>query len=604
MESLSVDVNTVQWLATAYMLGAAVMVPVSAFAYRRFPTKILFCITTLLLVIGSVIGALATNFTVLLIGRIVQALGTGMLIPVGMNVTLEIAPREKLGTYMGIMGAMTTLGPSISVISAGLLLSIGPWPVLLWVFAGLSALCFLMGLFLLPNVAKLTNPSLDVISVIFIGLALIGILYGISSIFGGMVIGAMIAATIGVVFLVLFIRRQGKIEQPLIEIKLLRIRPFALGVVLNMISLITIFAMNIIIPTYLQSALGISSFIASIALFPAILCSCILSPIAGRIYDRFGAKVLIPLGFACIWVFAALVSSFIGNGNIVMLALLYIPVIGGSALIIGPVQSFALSKLTYEMNPHGVTLMSTGFQIAGCIGSSLFVGVYSLSLGSSLTQGAAFAEASTFGFLIAGLLVSVFAFVGMILGFRIAKFERTSAHEAAALQESETDIKVGAQNATQEASITLASIMKRDVYSLPEAALVKDALELFTSKGISGAPIIGEGGKLAGFISDGDVLKHMANQIPAFRTVWSFIAEQDNREFSETINDILNLPVSAIATKSVISVDIDDELGAICRVLVDRKLKKAPVLSNGQMVGIINRSNITRYAVESYLHRT
>ena len=87
MESLAVDVNTVQWLATAYMLGAAVMVPVSAFAYRRFPTKILFCITTLLVVIGSVIGALATNFTVLLIGRIVQALGTGMLIPVGMNVT-------------------------------------------------------------------------------------------------------------------------------------------------------------------------------------------------------------------------------------------------------------------------------------------------------------------------------------------------------------------------------------------------------------------------------------------------------------------------------------------------------------------------------------
>jgi len=111
MESLSVDVSTVQWLATAYMLGAAVMVPVSAFAYRSFPTRQLFCATTALLVIGSVIGALAPNFSVLLAGRIVQALGTGMLIPIGMNITLEVAPREKLGTYMGIMGAMTTLGP-------------------------------------------------------------------------------------------------------------------------------------------------------------------------------------------------------------------------------------------------------------------------------------------------------------------------------------------------------------------------------------------------------------------------------------------------------------------------------------------------------------
>ena len=122
MESLDVDVSTVQWLATAYMLGAAVMVPVSAFAYRSFPTRPLFCVTTALLVVGSVIGGLAQSFPVLLAGRIVQSLGTGMLIPIGMNITLEVAPREKLGTYMGIMGAMTTLGPSSSVILAGVIL--------------------------------------------------------------------------------------------------------------------------------------------------------------------------------------------------------------------------------------------------------------------------------------------------------------------------------------------------------------------------------------------------------------------------------------------------------------------------------------------------
>ena len=140
MESLSVDVSTVQWLATAYMLGAAVMVPVSAFAYRSFSTRRLFCATAALLVIGSIIGGVATNFIVLLVGRIIQALGTGMLIPIGMNITLEIAPREKLGTYMGIMGAMTTLGPSSSVILAGAILAVADWHMLLWVCAGLSML--------------------------------------------------------------------------------------------------------------------------------------------------------------------------------------------------------------------------------------------------------------------------------------------------------------------------------------------------------------------------------------------------------------------------------------------------------------------------------
>ena len=104
MTSLDVDVSTVQWLATAYMLGAAVMVPVSAFAYRSFPTRPLFCATTALLVIGSVVGGLAQNFAVLLTGRIIQALGTGMLIPIGMNITLEVAPREKLRHLHGHHG--------------------------------------------------------------------------------------------------------------------------------------------------------------------------------------------------------------------------------------------------------------------------------------------------------------------------------------------------------------------------------------------------------------------------------------------------------------------------------------------------------------------
>ena len=127
MLDLGVGVSTVQWLATAYMLGAAVMVPVSAFLYRSVPTRRLFLITVSFLIVGSVISALAGSFPLLLAGRIVQAVGTGMLIPIGMNITLEVAPREKLGVYMGIMGAMTTLGPSLSVIAAGVLLSFFNW---------------------------------------------------------------------------------------------------------------------------------------------------------------------------------------------------------------------------------------------------------------------------------------------------------------------------------------------------------------------------------------------------------------------------------------------------------------------------------------------
>ena len=592
MADLGVDVSTVQWLATAYMLGAAVMVPVSAFAYRSVPTRPLFVGTVALLVVGSVIGALAPSFPVLLAGRIVQALGTGLLIPIGMNITLEVAPREKLGTYMGIMGAMTTLGPSLSVIVAGVLLAAFSWHMLMAVFAVLSAACLVFGAVMLGDIAKLTHPKLDAPSVALVGVALIGLMYGVSTVFSGSIAVAVGAAVVGAAFLVLFVRRQKRLEQPLIDLRPLSVRPFAVGVVVNMLSLVTIFAMNIIVPTYLQSVLGMDSLVASLALFPAIMLSCVASLLAGRVYDRHGARVLLPVGFLLIGVFAALVSVFISTGSVLVIALLYIPVICGSALIIGPVQSFALSHLDPELNPHGVTVMSTGFQIAGCIGSSLFTGVYAAVLGGQAAAGASTFDAASTGFLAAGLLVAAFALVGFLLALRVRSYEKAQAAGRTA------DARADAPAA--EAPL-LASIMKADVWALPATATVLDAVRLFAERGISGAPVVNEQGNAVGFVSDGDVMRALADQTSAFKSAYSFVVERGNADFDQTGAAVMGQPVAEIATLRVISVDLHDELGGICKVLADKHLKKAPVMDGGRMVGIVNRSNIARYSMTSYL---
>lgn len=603
MEALSVDVSTVQWLATGYMLGAAVMVPVSAFAYRSFPTRPLFCTTCALLVAGSIIGALAQSFAVLLIGRIVQALGTGMLIPIGMNITLEVAPREKLGTYMGIMGAMTTLGPSSSVILAGLILAIAPWNMLLWVFGALSLLCLLFGAFALTDIAHLTHPKLNGASVAFISMALIGLLYGLSTVFSGNVTVAVVAMVAGAAFLIAFVRRQNKLPEPLINLKPLTIRPFTIGVIVNMLALIAIFAMNIIVPTFMQSTLGTAPLIASLILFPAILCSCIASPVAGRIYDAHGPGVLLPAGFACIAAFSVLTAAFISTAVPVVLALLYIPVICGSALVIGPVQSFALSKLTPEMNPHGVTVMSTGFQIAGCIGSSLFTGVYAYVGATAAASGMGDASASE-GMLAAGILVGVFALVGFGLSLWLGKTAVVASGERAAASEPLSDGTDGGEATRSDRARvedTLAGIMKTDVFTVAPDTTVLEALRFFSEKGISGAPVVEGSNRVVGFVSDGDIMALFANQVPAFKTAWSFVVERDNADFDETLKETMHLPVSKVATKQVIAVNVDDDLGEVARILVERHLKKAPVLEGGRMVGIINRSNITRYAIKRYV---
>lgn len=605
MESLSVDVSTVQWLATAYMLGAAVMVPVSAFAYRSFPTRQLFCATTALLVIGSVIGALAPNFTMLLVGRVVQALGTGMLIPIGMNITLEVAPREKLGTYMGIMGAMTTLGPSSSVILAGVILAFFSWPMLLWVFAGLSLLCFLAGAIILRDIAHLTHPRLDAPSVALIAIALIGILYGISTIFGGNVVFAVASIVVGAAVLVVFVVRQGKLAEPLIDLRPLKIPPFAVGVVVNMLSLITIFAMNIIVPTFMQSSLGTPPLDASLILFPAILCSCVISPLAGRIYDKQGPGVLLPLGFLCIAAFSVLTAAFIATANPVLLAIIYVPVICGSALIIGPVQSYALSKLSPEMNPHGVTVMSTGFQIAGCIGSSVFVGVYAAVGATQAASGASAIDAMSAGMLASGVLIGVVALVGFALTLWIRSNAKKPVSMAPQTQEGtwigEAQGTTAATAGIATAANTLAQIMKTDVYTLPEDSTVLDAMKLFMERGISGVPVVDDQLQVVGFISDGDVMACLADQVPTFKSAWSFIVERENEDFDCTLNETMNMNIGALSRKKVISVNVDDDLGEVTRVLSKNHLKKAPVLDGDKMVGIINRSNITKYAIDQFL---
>lgn len=254
MNDFGVDVNTVQWLTTGYLLVAAVFVPVSHVLYHRFPTRQLFVSVVAIMVVGSVVGALAPSFEVLLIARLLQAIGTGLLTPIGMNVTLAVSPREKLGLNMGIMAAMTTLGPSLAIVLSGVLLTFAPWTTLLWVFGALTLLVLIAGAIALRTVADLGRPVLDIPSFLLVAVGLVGILYGISAAFGGAPVYAALSASIGLAALWVFVVRQRRIVHPLIDMRPFSNRAFVLGVSMTMLGLVFVFAMNVVIPLFLQAA--------------------------------------------------------------------------------------------------------------------------------------------------------------------------------------------------------------------------------------------------------------------------------------------------------------------------------------------------------------
>ena len=580
MKDFKVDVSTVQWLTTAYMLGAAIMIPIASYLYRKFKTKPLFLFTVSLLIIGSLVCAFAPNFPVMLTGRILQSLGTGMLTPIGMNMVLNVVPKEKMGSYMGLMGAATTLGPSVSIIVAGLLLSLASWHILFFVFAALMVILFIMGTVIIGKDEKNENPKLDILSVTLISLALIGILYGISTLFSGNIVIAVSVIIIGIICLIIFIKRQNKLDIPFINFKPLTVKKFRTGLGLNLIAMFILLALNVILHLFIQNAINSSSLNASLTLFPAIVVSCILAPIAGKIYDNKGGKIIIPLGYLLISIFIIIMSLTIYINSLILISLLYIPIAGFMSLIIGPAQSFALSALPKKQNPDGVTLVTAGFQIAGCLGTSLFTGVYSLMTNIKIQSNYSNYAAMEFAFIITLIVAFVIAFSGFLLALKVKKLEK------------ETIIT---------SDLKLEQIMKKDIYTVKENDSLLSALSLISEKHISGVPVTDNQGNLSGFISDGDIMRYLEKAHPLFINAYSLALLSKENTFDEKLKNLMDLKVKDIMKKKVLTIDINTNLEDVCRILESKHLKKAPVIKNGKMIGIINRSNITSYAVNSYL---
>ncbi|MDU0968310.1 MAG: MFS transporter [Actinomycetaceae bacterium] len=423
MADFHIGPGLVQWVTTVYMLAAAIMVPVTGFLSRSVPTHRLLAISLGLLLAGTLIGAWSPVFGVLLAARVVQAAGTGMLVPLGMTITLAVSPRNRIGLSMGLVAAMTTLGPACGPIVAGLLMVAWPWRTLFWVFATMVLVVAIVVLVVIGNIAELTHPAFDLLSVVEIALALLGILFGISQIAQGTPVTAAVALVVGLACGTLFVRRQLRISDPLISLTPLGTPAFRLGMGVFFLSLMTVFSMNIILPLFMQGALGMTAFGAACTLLVPCGLQFFLAPAAGKAFDRWGLRIMTPVGLAAQAICSFALAMLGTQATPLRIALLYTPLIIGCSLSIGPCQSFALASLPRRLHADGVTLVTTGFQIAGCVGSSVFVGVLAAARSSHLAAGASAPAAQAAGFHVAALVAAGVGVVGFTLALVLARQE-------------------------------------------------------------------------------------------------------------------------------------------------------------------------------------
>ena len=598
MKDLSVNAGIVQWVTTAYMLAAAVMVPVAGFLYKKIRTSRLMALSLILLVVGSVIGGFAPNFAVLVVARVVQALGTGMIVPIGMNLTLAVAPKNKIGVYMGIIGAMTTLGPAFGPIVAGALLAHGTWHVLFFALGVLAAICLVCSMLWIGDIAQLTHPHMDALSVALAAIGLIGLLYGVSTVFSGQTVAAVVALIIGLVALAVFVMRQRRIPEPFLNLEPFGNRAFVLGVLLVIAALMTVFSMNILLPLFMESALGFSPLQAALTLLPACIVSCVLSPVAGKVFDRFGVGWLVSVGMAVIACFVLALSFTGGSTTSARIVLLYAPAIAGCACVMGPAQSYALSSLDRRLYPHGVTIVSTTFQIAGCVGSSVFVGILSAVSVAREASGQSAAAGAAAGFDVACRVAFVVDVLGFLAALALARVEAKSRAAACAHADASA-----AHESGHDAEPSLADAMKRDVYAVTAADSAYDALVVMVRNGTTGIPVLDEHHHAVGFVTDGDIMRTLVgdtNDKVSMSYVYALWVQGD--KFAQRVADLRQVNVMEICTHRVVTVAANATIDRVCEMLAGNRVKKLPVTggSDGkQVVGVISRSDLMRYMVAS-----
>lgn len=592
MSEMCVDAAVAQWLTTGFTLVNAIMVPITAFLTDRFTTRRLFLASMVLFTAGTALAAWGPNFPVLLSGRLIQAAGAGILMPLVMTVLMWTFPVDRRGTAMGVFGIVIAFAPAAGPTVAGVIIDQANWHVMFWIIAVLCAAVIVFAAAALERGGE-TNKDvkLDVVSVVLSTLGFGGLLYGLSAIGSyGVTADSAGGVVIGVVALALFFRRQLRMEQPMLQVRVLTNRKFLIATIIVMLVQGALLAGGILIPILLQSYMGFSATTSGLVLLPGAIVMGAMGPVAGRLFDKHGPRVLAVIGTGVLALTTA-TFMFMGPGmGLITLTVIYTVRLFSLSLVNMPISTWGMNALPDKLMNHGTSVQNTFRQVAGSLGTAVIVSASTVA--TNMVSGSTDAvTAGVFGIHAAFAVATALCVLGFVL--TVALVRNKPGDEAAADED----------NAHRS---LIERIMKRDVYTLPENATVLEAMQLLVNNHISAAPLVDAAGKPTGFISDGDIMRYLSKRgqmimDPVVMIVQTVDAYSDHKDYVHKLEHLMGMKASDIGAKGIIGVSAHADLPEVCRVLGENHLKKVPVLEDGVIVGVINRSDITHFSMEKYL---
>ncbi len=375
MEYFQLEASTVQWLTTAFMLVNAIMIPLTAMLLEKISTRKLFIFSMLMFGIGTVLCAVAQSFGFLLAGRVVQAIGAGIIAPLINTALLMVFPPEKRGSAMGAYGLVICFAPAIGPTLAGFIIDAWSWHHLFYILVPIIIIDIILAAVFIKDVIPQRDPKIDVLSIILSTAGFGLVLYGFSNagkkgwndpfVLAAILTGAVITAC--------FVVRQLKLDQPMLEMRVFRSPVFTLTTLIGSILNIAFAGVGIIVPIFLQTVLGKSAFISGLALLPGALLMALGSLISGRLFDRYGIKRLAVPGVILLVIATLPFIQLQRDTPVAIIAFFSAIRYVGIALALMPMQTAGMNALPNKLITHGTAVVNMSRQVAGSLGAAVLV---------------------------------------------------------------------------------------------------------------------------------------------------------------------------------------------------------------------------------------
>lgn len=447
MKAFDITEVDAQWVSTSFMLTMAAVIPTTGWFLQRVPTRTAYATAMTTFMVGTLLSAVAPVFALLIVGRVIQACGTAVMMPLLMTTLMTVVAEKDRGRVMGNVTLAISVAPAMGPVVSGLVLQVDvpaleSWRLLFVLMLPITAIVTWLGLRQLENVGEPAGGSIDLLSVPLAALGFGGLVYGLSKFHGDSYSVAIAIVAVGLALIAAFVFRQLRLQRtgtPLLDLRVLLAGTYTKSLVLMSIAFLAMMGSMVLLPLYLQNVRGLSALETGLLMMPGGLAMGLLGPTVGKLFDKFGGRVLVIPGSI------GITLSLVGFTQISMdmpywqLLGLYSLMMVSLAATFTPVFTLGLGALPMNLYSHGSSMLGTLQQVAAAFGTALVVTVASARSSSLIESGADPAAAGLDGMSLAFGVSAVLALIVIAMAVLLPARAAADPHAAPAVQDAEEE---------------------------------------------------------------------------------------------------------------------------------------------------------------------